>query len=219
MRRCLRHTVLLLAATVTLSACQPNRFFSAWLPWWAGSTAIAPLGTNAASLFSELSPSSFGTDTNTAVHLVGSCSRLQAATAAARTAGVPVIATVFDSTAAKVMAGIVTNPTTRGQHVQHLVDLVMHGGVGTCTGAAFDGVDLDYEQFAFADGRSTWAATQTGWVAFITQLADALHAKGKLLSVTVPPARAAVGTGGVKKTGAPAAMMVPLLPTPITWLP
>ena len=141
MRRCLRHTVLLLAATVTLSACQPNRFFSAWLPWWAGTSAITPLGTDAASLYSELSPSSFGTDANTAVHLVGSCTKLRAATAAARTAGVPVIVTVFDSTAAKVMAGIVKNSTTRGQHVQHLVDLVMQGGVGTCTGAAFDGVD------------------------------------------------------------------------------
>ena len=105
MRRCLRNTVLLLAATVTLSACQPNRFFSAWLPWWAGTSAITPLGTDAASLYSELSPSSFGTDANTAVHLVGSCTKLRAATAAARTAGVPVIVTVFDSTAAKVMAG------------------------------------------------------------------------------------------------------------------
>ena len=37
----------------------------------------------------------------------------------------------------------------------------------------FDGIDIDYEQFAFADGRDTWAATRPNWVAFVEELADA----------------------------------------------
>jgi spore germination protein YaaH len=51
----------------------------------------------------------------------------------------------------------------------------------------FDGIDLDYEGFAFTDGRDSWPTTQPVWVAFVTELAAALHAKGKLLSVTIPP--------------------------------
>jgi hypothetical protein len=48
-------------------------------------------------------------------------------------------------------------------------------------------VDLDYEQFAFADGSSTWATTRPRWVQFVTELGAALHARAKLLTVTVPP--------------------------------
>jgi hypothetical protein len=37
----------------------------------------------------------------------------------------------------------------------------------------YDGIDIDYEQFAFADGRDTWATTRPNWVAFIEELAAA----------------------------------------------
>ena len=40
---------------------------------------------------------------------------------------------------------ILANTTSRTQHVQNIVDLVHRRG--------FDGIDLDYEGFAFADGR------------------------------------------------------------------
>ncbi|MDO9173721.1 MAG: glycosyl hydrolase family 18 protein, partial [Actinomycetota bacterium] len=51
----------------------------------------------------------------------------------------------------------------------------------------FDGIDIDYEQFAFADDRGTWATTRPNWVAFIEELATALHADGLLLTVSIPP--------------------------------
>ena len=50
----------------------------------------------------------------------------------------------------------------------------------------YDGIDLDYETFAFTDGSSSWAATQPNGSPS-SPLADALHAEGKLLAVTVPP--------------------------------
>ena len=50
----------------------------------------------------------------------------------------------------------------------------------------FDGIDIDYENFAFTDGKSTWPATQPNWVAFMNELGAALHAKGKLLAAAVP---------------------------------
>ena len=49
------------------------------------------------------------------------------------------------------------------------------------------GIDIDYEQFAFADGRDTWATTRPNWVAFVEELAGALHADGRTLTVSIPP--------------------------------
>ncbi len=74
---------------------------------------------------------------------------------------------------------ILANTTSRTQHVQNIVNLVMSNG--------FDGIDLDYEGFAFTDGVASWRPPNPVWVAFVTELAAALHANGKLLSVTIPP--------------------------------
>ncbi|MBI5090100.1 MAG: hypothetical protein HZB15_14895, partial [Actinobacteria bacterium] len=51
----------------------------------------------------------------------------------------------------------------------------------------YDGIDLDYEGFAFSDGQSSWAATRPNWAKFVIELGASLHGNGKLLSVTVPP--------------------------------
>ena len=51
----------------------------------------------------------------------------------------------------------------------------------------FDGIELDYEKFAFSDGTSTWATTRPAWVAFVTELGTALHGAGKRLALAVPP--------------------------------
>ena len=99
--------------------------------------------------------------------------------ASASDAGVDVLATIFDEMPAGGMAAVLADPTTRSQHVATILGIAEAGG--------FDGVDLDYEQFAFADARSTWAATQPNWVAFLTELAAGLHRDGRLLVVSVPP--------------------------------
>jgi spore germination protein YaaH len=77
------------------------------------------------------------------------------------------------------MAALLADPAKRTAHVAAVVKVVDDGG--------YDGIDLDYEQFAFADDKSTWATVRPNWVAFVTELAAALHAKGKLLSVSLPP--------------------------------
>jgi 5-hydroxyisourate hydrolase-like protein (transthyretin family) len=48
----------------------------------------------------------------------------------------------------------------------------------------YDGIDLDFEGFAFVDGNATWAKTAPLWVAFVKELSALLHAKNKLLSVS-----------------------------------
>ena len=95
-----------------------------------------------------------------------------------RRAGMQIIPSMTDGTAKLVLAGYLANPTTRTTIVNSIVNLVNVNG--------FDGIDLDYEGFAFVDGSSTWTRTAPLWVAFIKELSTALRANKKILSVTTP---------------------------------
>ena len=95
-----------------------------------------------------------------------------------RRAGLQVIPTMTDGTDKLVLSGYLSNPTTRKTIVNTIVDLVMKNN--------FDGIDLDYEGFAFVDGNDTWSKTAPRWVALVKELSVALHAKNKLLSVSTP---------------------------------
>ena len=77
------------------------------------------------------------------------------------------------------MAAILADPASRAEHVDAIVAFAADG--------EFAGIDLDYEQFAFADGRDTWATTRPNWVAFVAELAERLHADDRTLTVSVPP--------------------------------
>ena len=95
-----------------------------------------------------------------------------------RRAGMQIIPTMTDGTAKLVLAGYLANPTTRTTIVNSIVNLVIVNG--------FDGIDLDYEGFAFVDGNTTWTRTAPLWVAFIKELSVAMRANKKILSVTTP---------------------------------
>ncbi len=92
---------------------------------------------------------------------------------------VAIVPSIRDLMEAGGMASVLADPTTRAAHVDAIVAFADDGD--------FDGIDLDYEQFAFADGRETWQATRPNWVAFVTELAERLHADGRTLTVSVPP--------------------------------
>jgi hypothetical protein len=95
-----------------------------------------------------------------------------------RRAGLQVIPTMTDGTDKLVLSGYLSNATTRTTLVKTIVDLVIKNN--------FDGIDLDYEGFAFVDGNTTWSKTAPRWVAFIKELSVALHANKKILSVSTP---------------------------------
>ena len=79
---------------------------------------------------------------------------------AARRRGVPLVASILDGTDAGRDGGDPRRPGDSGpSHVDAIADFAADGD--------FDGIDIDYEQFAFADGRDTWAATRPNWVAFV----------------------------------------------------
>ena len=70
--------------------------------------------------------------------------------AQARAAHLPLIPAVRDGMPAHGMAAVLADPAQRAAHVGALVNLAVANG--------YAGIDLDYEQFAFADGTSSWAA-------------------------------------------------------------
>jgi spore germination protein YaaH len=103
-------------------------------------------------------------------------------------AGFKILPTITDGTAVDsktgkvsqmVLSNLLANPTSRSNIVNAILNLVMKNN--------FDGIDLDFENFAFVDPISTWPTTQGRWVQFLTDLSAALHAQGKLLSITTPP--------------------------------
>lgn len=158
----------------------PDLPVDAWAPYWALEASVADLPAIAGSL-RELSPFWFratGVDTievdpNTPVTLADELVRR------AREAGVGIVPAIVDAMPAGGMAALLADPVTRSRHVDAIVAFAERG--------SYDGIDIDYEQFAFADGRDTWADTRPNWVAFVTELAERLHADGRTLTVSIPP--------------------------------
>jgi spore germination protein YaaH len=154
-----------------------RRELSAWSPYWV------PEGHGAftanADLFSSVNGFWYHVSGPTTMVTKVTDATRQSLTAAARTANVPLYATIGDGTGRGVMAGILADPAQRAAHVKMLVDHVVKGG--------FAGADLDYEVFAYTDPKSTWATTRPSWVTFVAELGRALRANGKRLIVTVPP--------------------------------
>ena len=95
-----------------------------------------------------------------------------------RKTGLKIIPTMTDGTDKLVLAGYLANPQTRTTIVNTIVDLVNKNG--------FDGIDLDFEGFAFVDPSTTWAKTAPNWVNFIKELSLQLRATQKLLSISTP---------------------------------
>lgn len=95
-----------------------------------------------------------------------------------RDSGFTIIPTITDGTAKLVLAKLLADQVTRTQIVKTITDLVMANN--------FDGIDLDFEGFAFVDGTASWPATRPNWVALVQELSTSLHKQGKLLSITTP---------------------------------
>ena len=106
--------------------------------------------------------------------------------AAARAKNLNIFATVTNSEHAggafdhNVAAAIMATQITRRHFITNLVNLVEKKG--------FDGIDLDWENLK-ADDRGRYSA-------LVTELAKALHAEGRFLSVAVFPKTTAEGSWG-----------------------
>ena len=168
----------------------PRKIMTGWLPYYSMKTAL-PDVLNNIDLIKEVMPfwytlkfdgkkkAAYVADlTNTGKNPVTQLTESQTAIAALRQENVQIIPTITDGTDKLVLAGLLKNPTSRTQIVTALMELVRSNN--------YDGIDLDFEGFAFVDGNATWTSTAPSWVAFVKELSVALRAEKKLLSVSTP---------------------------------
>jgi spore germination protein YaaH len=192
MRKLLRITSLLLVLATLLSPLAqaadnpPRKILTGWIPYYSMKTAL-PDALNNSDLIKEVMPfwytlkfdgkakaaviSDLYAPANPSVPISEPLTAL-------RTAGYSIIPTITDGTDKLVLAGLLKSPTSRAQIITSIVNLV--------TANNYDGIDLDFEGFAFVDGNTTWSATAPLWVAFVKELSTALHAQNKLLSISTP---------------------------------
>lgn len=162
-----------------VEAATPSRFVTGWVPYWEMDDGDGAIGINSSSaLFADAATFSFTTRGPTTVDLVGGETPFRATLAAGRAQKLPVFATVTDGMGRLGMATLLASADTRTALVTTIV--------GLANSRQLDGIDIDYENFAFSDSKSTWPTTRVVWNLFIDELSAALHANGKLLSAAVP---------------------------------
>ena len=167
----------LLAASSAEAAAKPRRFISGWAPYWGMSEALQTIDANDSVFASVNGFWHSATASTTITHSLSNAARADAV-AHLHAEHIAVYGTVTDQSGKGHMAAVLRSPSKRLAHVRTLVNLAVANH--------YDGIDLDYEGFAFHDGRASWDKTRPAWVTFIRQLSASLHAHGKKLAVSTP---------------------------------
>jgi spore germination protein YaaH len=152
----------------------------AWAPYWALEDSLPEVERRSEEL-RELSPFWYAAEGVDTIVVDGNApaAEVEAFLASARDAGARIVPSVVDAMPPGEMATLLADPAQRARHVEALAEFAAAGD--------FAGLDIDYEQFAFADDRSTWPTTRPAWVAFVGELAEQLHDDDRTLTVSIPP--------------------------------
>ena len=176
----------LISAPISAADNPPRKIMTGWVPYYSMKTAL-PDVLNNIDLIKEVMPFwytlKFDGKAKAAVITdlyapANPSVPISEPLTAMRNAGLSIIPTITDGTSKLVLAGLLKNPTSRTQVVSAIMNLVRANN--------YDGIDIDFEGFAFVDGNTTWTSTAPSWVAFIKELSIALRAEKKLLSVSTP---------------------------------
>ena len=168
------------------AANPPRKILTGWLPYYSMKTYL-PAVLNNADLIKEIMPFWYtlkydGKTKKAVIADVYSSANpsvpITEPLAALRNAGMTIIPTISDGTDQMVLANLIAKPVSRKQ----VVDAI----VATVASQNYDGIDLDFEGFAFIDSNTTWRTTAPNWVLFVKELSAALHAQKKILSITSP---------------------------------
>ena len=163
---------------------QPRKIYSGWIPYYAIKTSL-PATLNNIDLMREVMPfwytlkfngskvsiTDLYTPANPSVPISQTLSTL-------KSAGLLIMPTITDGTDKLVLANLINTEAGRAMAVDAIVNLVTQNN--------FDGIDLDFENFAFVDGNTTWDKTKPNWILFVQLLSSKLHEISKLLSITSP---------------------------------
>ena len=192
----------LVAAPVASAAESPRPIVSGWFGWWASDTSIAQMTSTADGVVGEIAMfwwSFQGEKNPLCLYDNGDYDKdgawgdplCKSATPwttpkfdrqrkALQDAGIKVNASITDlgSAHAGELSAYLATAKNRKAYAKQITDYAVKAGV--------DGIDLDWEAFAFADGRDSWEATKPRWIAMIKELSEQLHAQGLTLWATVP---------------------------------
>jgi spore germination protein YaaH len=179
-------TLLPVITSPAIADNPPRKIFSGWIPYYSIKTSL-PAAINNADLIKEVMPFWYTLKFNgktqstvvTDLYSPANPSVPMAQTVGAlRNAGFALIPTITDGTDKDVLAGLLAKPAARTQIVQAITNMVISNN--------FDGVDLDFEGFAFVDSNKTWPKTAPMWTALVKELSASLHSQKKILSVSTP---------------------------------
>jgi spore germination protein YaaH/5-hydroxyisourate hydrolase-like protein (transthyretin family) len=192
-RSALTILLALIASSLTLisvapvnGASQPRKILTGWIPYYGMKTAL-PAALNNADLIKEVMPFWYTLkfDGKAKVAVISDLYApanpsvpIATPLTAMRAAGFQIIPTITDGMDKLVLANLLASPANRSKIAKTILDFVIANN--------YDGIDLDFEGFAFVDGNTTWAKTAPLWVAFVKELSASLHANNKLLSVSSP---------------------------------
>jgi spore germination protein YaaH len=145
-----------------------GRYIAAWLTNSFGSANRASFEANA-DILDEISPFWYSTNTRGAL-LAGGDARDQSLIELAHSKNVWVLPTIHNIVnGVDPVPTLLRNADRRSQHVRNIVEEVLSNN--------YDGIDIDYE--------SLDSSLREDYSAFITELAGALHAQGKQLTIAV----------------------------------
>ena len=168
------------------AANPPRKILTGWLPYYSMKTYL-PAVLNNADLIKEIMPFWYTLkyDGQTKKPVIADVYKtanpsvpITEPLTALRNAGMTIIPTITDGTEKLVLANLLAKPASRKQVVEAIV--------ATVASQNYDGIDLDFEGFAFIDPNTTWKTTAPNWVLFVKELGAALHAQKKILSITTP---------------------------------
>jgi HAD superfamily hydrolase (TIGR01509 family) len=150
-----------------------------WVPYWTLGDTVPEVGDRLPQV-REASPFWFGSRGATEIVVDEQTPSGLAESFLGAIDGSParLVPSIRDEMPAGGMAGVLADPATRRRHVETILEFADEYDV--------DGIDLDYEQFAFADGSDTWDTTRPNWVAFVTELAEELHSQDRTLTISIP---------------------------------
>jgi spore germination protein len=182
-------SLLVCGASAALFALQPRastaKRVSGNLVFWDQDRGFDAIVTNA-DLFTEVSPFWYRVDTGGRVvpytTAAGTTYEDPTIISFLRAHGIlviPTVANILDGVwNGSLVSSIIADPALAGANISSLVDLAV--------GRSYDGIDLDYENLTARD--------RAPFTSFVTQLAAALHTRGKLLTLNVYAKTAEPGT-------------------------
>lgn len=179
--------IILLAQLITTpqptsaSDVPVRKILSGWVPYYSVKNSIASVVVNQ-DLIREVSPFWYTLKGEKNILDLYAAAKLtdpmSVSISTLRNLNIGIIPTITDGTDKLVLSELLANQQSRTNIVATILDLVKVNN--------FDGIDLDFENFAFVDGNTTWNTTRPRWVLFVKELSAALHAEKKILSITAP---------------------------------